>query len=130
MKQEPDSMGKLVVIIKFIFSILTCRSKTEWIGALIGIISTTFSRSMKRTNICIVETSWKTDICIVEKHCPWPNWESVLVCLLVCMCICVLMRVYLLTFIHFLAVMKNKGAFHMAIILEPEGWVLKQAMME
>ena len=78
-----------------------------------GFISTSFSRSAHRTNICIVETSWKTDICIVEKHCPWPNWESVLVCLLVCLCICVLMRVYLLRFI---AMMKNKGAIYMAIM--------------
>ena len=51
---------------KFIFSILTCRSKTEGIGALMGIISTSLSTSQDRhLNICTVDTSWKTDMCIV-----------------------------------------------------------------
>ena len=111
MKQEPDSIQKLVVLIKFVFSILTCRSKIERIGAWMGFISTSFSRSAQRTNISIVETSWKTDICIVEKDCPWPNWEFVLACLLVCIWIFVLIRVYLLRFIAV-------------------DWVLKQVMME
>ena len=108
---------------KFIFSILTCRSKTEGIGALMGIISTSLSTSQDRhLNIYIVDTSWKTDICIMGVR------FNVSVSVHVHLCVNTCVFAYIYTFIS--ALMKYKSAFLMAIIFEPEGWVLKQAMMD
>ena len=63
--QEPHAIHKLVLI-KFVFSILPSRRKTEWIGTLIGFITTSLSRSYARkTHIYLMDRPWEIIFCIM-----------------------------------------------------------------